>query len=180
MKTLAEIDKILQAFENRFGLTIRGAVQGSPSWHQGRLGVVTASNASKAVSGAKTDTRLNYLCGLIADVATGVIEEEVNFKQMAWGKEHEDAARSAREFATGIKFTLWALESDIMYVTQFDPRMKVRPLHTIEIEKIPKYQAQLDETIPQLILDMDAGLKEIGIEFGDHWLRIAAKEKESA
>jgi hypothetical protein len=78
------------------------------------------------------------------------------------------------------QFTLWALESDIMYVTQFDPRMKVRPLHTIEIEKIPKYQAQLDETIPQLILDMDAGLKEIGIEFGDHWLRIAAKEKESA
>ncbi len=235
MKTLVNIDQTLMAFEKKFGLPLRNAQQQSPAWFQGRLGVITASNASKAVAGAKTDTRFGYLCGLIADVCTGVIEE-VSFKQTDWGNQHEDAARSAREFATGekitplgfvfkdesfrtgcspdgislkpeeikcpfdsanyVKFlldskqkpewvwqnqmTLWVLEADGMFVTQFDPRMKSKPLHTIEIEANPASQKQLDETIPQLIEDMDGALKEIGIEFGDHWLRIAAAQKESA
>ncbi len=104
MKTLAKITENLQAFESRFGMKVVGAPQLSEAWFQMKLGVISASNASKAVSGKDTETRLTYLCELAADVCTGAIEE-MNFKQLEWGKEHEEGARSSYEFSTGSKLT---------------------------------------------------------------------------
>lgn len=102
MKTLTEIDKTLHAFERKFGLTVRGAEQLSEPWFQMKLGVISASNASRAVAKKGTATRHSYLCELIAEVCTGVIEE-MNFKQTEWGKQHEKAARSSYEFANNVK-----------------------------------------------------------------------------
>jgi hypothetical protein len=102
MKTLAEIDKTLQEFERRFGLAIRGHQQLSEAWFHTKLGVVSSSSFSDAVAKKGTATRDTYMCKLISEVCTGVIEE-INTKHMDWGTQHEIAARSAYEFAADTK-----------------------------------------------------------------------------
>jgi putative phage-type endonuclease len=104
MKTLDEIYKTLDAFEKRFGFPVVGAQQKSEVWFKLKLGVISASNASKVVAGASTDTRLTYMCELVAQVCTGIMEE-LNSKYCDWGNDHEDAARSAYEFETGYEVT---------------------------------------------------------------------------
>lgn len=231
---IARYDKLLREFEKKFNLEVRAAKQGSERWHEMKLGVISASNASRAVAKKESDTRHTYLCELVAEICTGVIEE-VSFKQMEWGKSHEDAARSSFEFSTGqemiplnfvfkdnkfragcspdgvilpikpaeikcpwdsanyIKFlidgiqkpdwvwqnqmTMWVMGAREMDVTQFDPRMKTKPIHTIIVSKDPEKQKKLDDAIPELIFDMDKMLKEIGVEFGDQWHRISQKGK---
>lgn len=104
MKTLAEIDAILEKFEKQFGLEIRKAQQGSEIWMRTKLGVISASCASEVVAKKTTATRHTYMCFLVAQVCTGVFEE-VNARAMDWGKQHEAAARSAYTFASGEKGT---------------------------------------------------------------------------
>lgn len=199
-----------------------------------KLGVISASNASRAVSKKGTETRNTYLCELVAEVCAGVIEE-MNFKQTDWGKQNEDAARSSFEFSTGqkmvpltfffkdssfrvgcspdgiildtskpseikcpwdstnyVKFLvngvvkpewvwqtqmiMWIMKADEMDVTMFDPRMKAKPIHTVTMKRDPDKQVQLNDTIPELIMDMDAMLKEVGVEFGEQWVRLAQKQ----
>lgn len=104
MKTLTEIDRTLQTFEKQFGLSVRGSEQRSEAWFQMKLGVISGSNAHRAVAKKGTATRNSFLCELIAEVCTGVVEEE-NFRQMQWGKEHENGARSSYEFANSMRIT---------------------------------------------------------------------------
>jgi hypothetical protein len=66
MKTLAEIDKVLREFEQTFGFQVRGARQQSDPWFKMKLGVISASNASRAVAKKGTATRHTYLCELVA------------------------------------------------------------------------------------------------------------------
>lgn len=238
MKKLAEYDRILRDFENKFGLEIRSAKQGSERWLETRLGVITASKASSAVAEKSTDTRLTYLCELVSKVCTGVVEE-LDFKQLQWGKEHEDAARSSYEFSTGqhmrpltfvfkdnkfrigcspdgvildsmkpseIKcpwsstnyvkfllegvqkrewkwqnqFTMWVMGVDEMDITQYDPRMKAKPIHTITVKKDNDMRKKLEDTIPELILDMDKMLKEIGVKYGEQWTRLVKRGSNDA
>ena len=40
------------------------------------------------------DMRWGYLAELVAQVATGLLPDEMNFKQCEWGKEWEDVARA--------------------------------------------------------------------------------------
>lgn len=106
MKSPKVIAQTLQVFENRFqtGVDLSQAQQGSAIWHKLRLGVVTASNAYRAVAKKDSETRATYLAELVAQVCTGV-PEEINSKHMDWGKQHEDAARAAYEFSTGLTVT---------------------------------------------------------------------------
>lgn len=233
---LVQYHQRLQEFEKRFGLEVKSVQQQSDRWLQMKLGVVSMSNASRAVAKKGSETRNTYLCELVAEVCTGVIEE-LSFKQMEWGKQHEDAARSSYEFSTGqkmipmtfffkdstfrigcspdgvvlvankpseikcpwdstnyIKFLvngivkpewvwqtqgiMWVMDAEEMDVTQFDPRMKAKPIHTMTVKKDPEYQKKLDDAIPELILDMDNMLREVGVEFGEQWVRLAEKRAE--
>lgn len=97
MKTLIQIENQIKTFQDTFGTDIIKADQGSTAWLQTRLGVITASEVSKAVAKLGTDTRNTYMCQLVAEVASGVVEE-INSKYMEWGKMHEQAARSSYEF----------------------------------------------------------------------------------
>lgn len=97
MKTLKDIENQIKVFQDKFGTDISSAPQGSTAWLQARLGVITASEVSDAVAGLKTKTRNTYLCKLVAEVASGMVEE-INSKYMEWGKMNEDAARSSYEF----------------------------------------------------------------------------------
>lgn len=104
MKTQAEIQSTLKAFEDRFGIPVTTAQQGSEEWLKMKLGVVSASNIHRITGKPGNQTRETYLCEIVSEICTGVIEE-LNFKQMEWGKQHEDAARSCYEMDTDLKVT---------------------------------------------------------------------------
>lgn len=100
MKTLDKINQDLEAFGKKYSFPVVEAQQGSGAWLKLKLGVISGSCASQLVAKKGTETRLTYLADLVAQVCTGVIEEQ-SFKQMEWGKQNEDAARSTYEFSTG-------------------------------------------------------------------------------
>jgi putative phage-type endonuclease len=104
MKTVEEINQTLSEFEKKFGLPILGAPQKSELWFKTKLGVPSASNASKIVAKADSDTRASYMASLVAQVCTGIMDE-LNTKYMDWGNTHEDGARSSYEFQSGYTVT---------------------------------------------------------------------------
>lgn len=104
MKSISEINSILQAFEGKFGYSIGPAQQGSEAWFNAKLGVISASEASNVVAKITSATRHTYMCELIAQICTGY-HHEFGGKALDWGKEHEDAMLAYYEFQTGIKIT---------------------------------------------------------------------------
>lgn len=102
MKQLSDINKTLAEFEKRYGIPCIGAQQGSGTWQTLKLGVISASNASKVVAKKDSDTRLTYMSELVAQVCTGIFEELVNNKYLEWGRQNEDGARAYYEFSTGL------------------------------------------------------------------------------
>lgn len=76
--------------------------QGSEEWIKLKLGVASASNASKILAKKGSETRNGYLAELVAQVATQEMPE-FNAKSLEFGKNNESAARSAYEFITGHK-----------------------------------------------------------------------------
>lgn len=93
----------------RTGIDIDNVEQGSSDWNKLRLGVITASEASKVISTGRngkgwSDMKKTYLLSLIAEVCTG-IAPDVKTKHMEWGKTHEDDARYAFEFITDLSVT---------------------------------------------------------------------------
>lgn len=104
MKSLAQINDRLHEFEKQFGMQVVGAQQGSVTWMQIKLGVISASNASKAVAKLDSETRATYMAELVAQIATGIFPE-VNAPAMEWGHFNEDAARSSYEFSRDVTIT---------------------------------------------------------------------------
>ena len=102
MKTLKDIENQIKTFQDKFGTDIISAPQGSTAWLQTRLGVITASNASKVVAKVDSETRKTYMFELVAQIATG-ITEEINSKYLEWGKMNEDACRSSYEFEHNVQ-----------------------------------------------------------------------------
>ena len=82
--------------------------QGSDSWLRARLGVITASKAHALLLSKNSKTpkykeaRATYMMELIAEVCTGNYEE-LNAKQLEWGKVNEEAAISCFEFSVSKK-----------------------------------------------------------------------------
>ncbi|CAB5212389.1 phage_rel_nuc, putative phage-type endonuclease [uncultured Caudovirales phage] len=77
--------------------------QGTPEWHQLRLGKVTASRVADILAKTKTGpsaSRQNYLIELAIQRTTGVIEESYSNAAMEWGTLTEPQARVAYEVNT--------------------------------------------------------------------------------
>ena len=74
--------------------------QGSDEWLTMKLGVISASNVSKAIAKKGTDSREGYLNELIGQIATRE-SASIDGPALRWGKENEQSARSAYEFSTG-------------------------------------------------------------------------------
>lgn len=70
-------------------------------------------------------------------------------------------------------FTMWVMEADQWDFSQYDPRMKIKPMKTITSDRDEKKIKTIEDAVPQFIHDMDVMLKQIGIEFGNHWHMIA-------
>jgi hypothetical protein len=90
------------AFQSKYGINLQAIEQGSEEWMLSKLGVLSASNAQAIIAKADSLTRASYMSDLVAQIATGIFPE-INAKAMAWGKDHEDAARASYEFAAGVK-----------------------------------------------------------------------------
>lgn len=91
-----------EAATRTLGFNPADVEQGSIDWLTMRLGVISASNADKLLSGEKTMTRKSYMASLISDVMTCRVADELPFKQLEWGKMYEDSARDALELALGV------------------------------------------------------------------------------
>ena len=78
--------------------------QGTPEWHQLRLGKVTASRVADILAKTKTGpsaSRNNYLIELGFQRVTKTIEESYTNAAMEWGTQTEPQARVAYEVKTG-------------------------------------------------------------------------------
>lgn len=100
MKSQIDANILLGLFQERYGIDVSNAEQGTEAWFTLKLGVLSASNAHKIVAKKDSETRLTYMAELVSQVATGLMEE-LNSRHLDWGREHEDAARSRYEFTTG-------------------------------------------------------------------------------
>lgn len=79
--------------------------QGSPEWHQARLGKLTASRIKDAVARTKTGwgaSRANLMATLICERLTGQPTPSFTSDAMRWGTETEPQARAAYSLNTGI------------------------------------------------------------------------------
>lgn len=77
--------------------------QGTPEWHQIRLGKVTASRVADVVAKTKTGpsaSRTNYLAQLVAERLTGTPPDSFTNAAMQWGNDKEPEARELYEFRT--------------------------------------------------------------------------------
>lgn len=80
--------------------------QGSDAWLKARLGVITASKAHDLMLDSRSKTpkykeaRRAYMNQLIGEVCTGY-SDELFARSLEWGKENEEAAIHAFEFASG-------------------------------------------------------------------------------
>lgn len=104
MKTLHDIEKNLEEFESLFGMKCIGAQQGSGTWLNMKLGVVSASNAHRAMAKKDTQKRASYICELVSHILTGT-QKEINSQYIEFGTQFEGAARTAYEMKTGSKIT---------------------------------------------------------------------------
>ena len=75
--------------------------QGSDDWFNMRLGVMSASRASKFVMAPTTKGYQGLINELVAEICTGLPLEEMNLRAMEWGKDNEEAARQTFEMVTG-------------------------------------------------------------------------------
>ena len=78
--------------------------QGTPEWHQLRLGKVTASRVADILAKTKTGpsaSRQNYLIELALQRTTGIIQESYSNAAMEWGTQTEPQARVAYEVKSG-------------------------------------------------------------------------------
>jgi putative phage-type endonuclease len=75
--------------------------QGTPEWHQQRLGKVTASRVADVVARTKSGwgaSRANYMAQLIAERLTGRVADSYTNGAMQWGQDKEAEAANAYAF----------------------------------------------------------------------------------
>lgn len=103
MKPVKEFLQDLSRLEKVFGFNPTEILQRSDEWKLIKLGVISASMIDKLLMKKTTKGYQGYISELVAQIATGMIGEEINAKPLQWGKDHEAEARSAYEFETGHK-----------------------------------------------------------------------------
>lgn len=81
------------------GVQILTMEQGSPEWHQARLGIPTASNFKHILAKGEGKTRRSYMLKLAAEIITGEIGEDFKSQAMERGNDMEAEARELYAFA---------------------------------------------------------------------------------
>lgn len=73
-------------------------IQGSPEWHALRCGKITASCFGKLAGNARSgggwsQTAVTYMTQVVAELVTGVPQDEISSKYLDHGNKHESTAR---------------------------------------------------------------------------------------
>lgn len=76
--------------------------QGTSDWLKMKLGVISASKAKELMMKSSSKTRETYLASLVAQVASGFVDE-ISAKALDWGTANEDSARAAYEFSNQVQ-----------------------------------------------------------------------------
>jgi hypothetical protein len=76
-------------------------LQGSPDWEKARLGLVTASNASKVMAGGDGKVRNEYLRKLCGEQVSRLPAEQYRSNAMSRGNQMEPEIRSLYHLVTG-------------------------------------------------------------------------------
>lgn len=77
--------------------------QGSPEWHQCRLGIPTASRFATVMAKGEGKTRREYMLKLLGERLTGEPSESYSNAHMERGKEMEAEARDMYEFMRDVE-----------------------------------------------------------------------------
>jgi putative phage-type endonuclease len=129
-------------------------VQGTPEWHQERLGKATASKIADIIARTKTGYgagRANYAAQLIAERLTGTPTEGFTNAAMAWGTEKEPEAREAYEYLTGsFVDQVGFIPHPVIAMAGASPDGLVGPQGLVEI-KCPNTATHLDTLTGQSI-----------------------------
>lgn len=81
----------------------------------------------------------------------------------------DDSLKS--EWLKQVQFCMWVTGAQLWDVSQYDPRMKVRSIHTITVERDDKQMKVFEEMVPQFISDMDKILEQVGCSYSQQWGR---------
>jgi len=192
-----------------------------------KLGVISASNASKILlgrGGKTTKTRDGYINELVGQILTREMAF-ISGRPLDWGHENELAARKIASFETGIEihevpvifkddslrclcspdgygerpieikcpwttqvyinflcrgeikpeyidqvqYSMWVAGAESWTFANYDPRMSVKPFHSVLIERDEKIMARFDNEVPIFINEMDEMLAMAGVKFGHQW-----------
>ena len=92
--------KELKSLTGFFGFDPMTVEQGTRDWFRMRSGVITASKAENLLAKKGTAKRDGYMAELVAQIATGLLPDEVSAKALQWGKDNEQDAQDAYSAAT--------------------------------------------------------------------------------
>lgn len=115
--------------------------QGTPEWHEVRMGIPTASEFDAILTGGKT--RTTYLYKLAAEILT---KESLSFstKHTERGHEYEPAARAGYEFQTLNDVRQAGFIRNNKYGVGYSPDGLVGKLGAIEIKtKLPHFHIEV-------------------------------------
>lgn len=73
------------------------------------------------------------------------------------------------------QYTMRILGADQWDFVMYDPRMQLKPMKIIQVERDEDMQKKFEDLVPVFIEDMDNLLAKIGIRFGDQWHRLGKK-----
>ena len=98
LTTMQHFERLSMQTMDKFGFDGGEVEQGSQEWHRMRSGVITGSRVHDIIKsgrkkGSYSDARSRYMKELIAQVCTGLFPDEINAKQLQWGKDNEPKAR---------------------------------------------------------------------------------------
>lgn len=122
-------------------------IQGTPEWHQMRLGKVTASKVADVMAKIKTGeaaARRNYRAQLVAERLSKCPTETFQNAAMTWGVEMEDSARQLYSFFTGNEVNRVAfVDHPTIQMSGASPDGLIRDVGMVEI-KCPNTAAHID------------------------------------
>lgn len=104
---------IIKTYPQFPGVKFYTMEQGSPEWHDERMGSAGASETKSAFAGGAGKTRTALLKKKVREVCTGEREPSIKTFDMDWGLKYEDEAAEYFESATGLKtFSVGMVRND--------------------------------------------------------------------
>ena len=74
------------------------------------------------------------------------------------------------EYIKQVQFTMWVTGAEEWDFCNYDPRMKVKPFHSVTIERDLGMMKTFEDSVYEAIWEIDKILKTMGTEWGQQWV----------